>query len=34
MHWGEPAQIMRYVEIIPGRHTAKRTLADKYARRG
>jgi 3-hydroxybutyryl-CoA dehydrogenase len=26
MHWGEPAQIMRYLEIIPGRHTSKRTL--------
>jgi 3-hydroxybutyryl-CoA dehydrogenase len=26
MHWGEPAQIMRYLEIIPGRHTAKRTV--------
>jgi len=26
MHWGEPAQIMRYLEIIPGRHTAARTV--------
>lgn len=26
MHWGEPAQIMRYLEIIPGRHTVKRTV--------
>jgi len=26
MHWGEPAQIMRYLEIIPGRHTSLRTL--------
>ena len=26
MHWGEPAQIMRYLEIIPGRQTSKRTL--------
>jgi 3-hydroxybutyryl-CoA dehydrogenase len=26
MHWGEPAQIMRYLEIIPGRHTSPRTL--------
>jgi 3-hydroxybutyryl-CoA dehydrogenase len=26
MHWGEPAQIMRYLEIIPGKHTSKRTL--------
>ena len=25
MHWGEPAQIMRYLEIIPGRHTTPRT---------
>jgi len=26
MHWGEPAQIMRYLEVIPGRHTSKATL--------
>jgi 3-hydroxybutyryl-CoA dehydrogenase len=26
MHWGEPAQIMRYLEIIPGKATSKRTL--------
>ena len=26
MHWGEPAQIMRYLEIIPGRQTSERTL--------
>lgn len=26
MHWGEPAHIMRYLEIIPGRQTSKRTL--------
>jgi 3-hydroxybutyryl-CoA dehydrogenase len=26
MHWGEPAQIMRYLEIIPGRLTLARTL--------
>ena len=26
MHWGEPAQIMRYLEVIPGRQTTKRTL--------
>jgi 3-hydroxybutyryl-CoA dehydrogenase len=25
MHWGEPAQIMRYLEIIPGRQTSART---------
>lgn len=25
MHWGEPAQVLRYLEIIPGRRTAKRT---------
>jgi len=25
MHWGEPAQLMRYLEIIPGRHTNERT---------
>jgi 3-hydroxybutyryl-CoA dehydrogenase len=26
MHWGEPAQIMRYLEIIPGDRTSARTL--------
>jgi 3-hydroxybutyryl-CoA dehydrogenase len=26
MHWGEPAHIMRYLEIIPGRHTARRAV--------
>lgn len=26
MHWGEPAQIMRYLEIIPGRRTSKPTV--------
>jgi 3-hydroxybutyryl-CoA dehydrogenase len=25
MHWGEPAQIMRYLEVIPGNHTSKAT---------
>jgi 3-hydroxybutyryl-CoA dehydrogenase len=25
MHWGEPAQIMRYLEIIPGGQTSART---------
>lgn len=25
MHWGEPAQIMRYLEIIPGKQTSKAT---------
>jgi 3-hydroxybutyryl-CoA dehydrogenase len=26
VHWGEPAQIMRYLEIIPGMHTAPAAL--------
>ena len=26
MHWGEPAQIMRYLEIIPGKATSKGTI--------
>lgn len=26
MHWGEPAQIMRYLEIIPGKQTSKSTV--------
>jgi 3-hydroxybutyryl-CoA dehydrogenase len=26
MHWGEPAQLLRFLEIIPGRHTSKRTV--------
>ncbi len=26
MHWGEPAQLLRYLEIIPGRKTSSRTL--------
>jgi 3-hydroxybutyryl-CoA dehydrogenase len=25
MHWGEPAQIMRYLEVIPGHQTSKAT---------
>jgi 3-hydroxybutyryl-CoA dehydrogenase len=25
MHWGEPAQIMRYLEIIPGEKTSRKT---------
>jgi 3-hydroxybutyryl-CoA dehydrogenase len=25
MHWGEPAQIMRYLEIIPGKQTSRKT---------
>lgn len=31
MHWGEPAQIMRYLEIIPGEQTSKRTLRSALA---
>jgi 3-hydroxybutyryl-CoA dehydrogenase len=27
MHWGEPAEIMRYLEIIPGKQTSPQTLA-------
>ena len=27
MHWGEPAQIMRYLEVIPGEQTSRRTIA-------
>lgn len=26
MHWGEPVQVMRYLEIIPGKHTAPRAV--------
>jgi 3-hydroxybutyryl-CoA dehydrogenase len=26
MHWGEPAEIMRYLEIIPGVHTSAQTV--------
>jgi 3-hydroxyacyl-CoA dehydrogenase len=26
MHWGEPAEIMRYLEIIPGKHTSPETI--------
>ncbi len=26
MHWGEPAQIMRYLEVIPGRRTSRSAL--------
>ncbi|MFC2077051.1 3-hydroxyacyl-CoA dehydrogenase family protein, partial [candidate division KSB1 bacterium] len=26
MHWGEPATIMRYLEVIPGEKTSKRTV--------
>jgi 3-hydroxybutyryl-CoA dehydrogenase len=26
MHWGEPAEIMRYLEIIPGKQTSRRTI--------
>lgn len=26
MHWGEPAHITRYLEVIPGKHTSPRTL--------
>ncbi len=26
MHWAEPAQIMRYLEVIPGRQTSARTI--------
>lgn len=27
MHWGEPVQVMRYLEIIPGRQTARRAVS-------
>jgi 3-hydroxybutyryl-CoA dehydrogenase len=30
MHWGEPAEIMRYLEIIPGKQTSRRTIARTY----
>lgn len=30
MHWGEPAEIMRYLEIIPGKQTSKRAIAITY----
>jgi len=26
MHWGEPAEIMQYLEIIPGKQTSPRTI--------
>jgi 3-hydroxybutyryl-CoA dehydrogenase len=26
MHWGEPAQVMRYLEVIPGRQTCPRAV--------
>ena len=26
MHWGEPAEVMRYLEIIPGNQTSPRTV--------
>lgn len=26
MHWGEPAQIMRYLEVIPGERTSQATI--------
>jgi 3-hydroxybutyryl-CoA dehydrogenase len=26
MHWGEPAQIMRYLEVVPGKETSKATI--------
>jgi len=26
MHWGEPAEIMRYLEIIPGKQTSPKTV--------
>ena len=26
MHWGEPAQIMRYLEMIPGKQTSAETI--------
>jgi 3-hydroxybutyryl-CoA dehydrogenase len=26
MHWSEPAQIMRYLEVIPGEQTSQRTI--------
>lgn len=26
MHWGEPAQIMRYLEVIPGKQTSSATI--------
>jgi len=27
MHWGEPVQVMRYLEIIPGKHTSQRAVS-------
>lgn len=34
MHWGEPAEIMHYLEIIPGEHTAPSVIryAEKFGR--
>jgi len=26
VHWGEPVEVMRYLEIIPGKHTAPRAV--------
>lgn len=26
MHWGEPAQIMRYLEVIPGKQTSRKAI--------
>jgi 3-hydroxybutyryl-CoA dehydrogenase len=26
MHWGEPAEVMRYLEVIPGKQTSKETI--------
>jgi len=31
MHWGEPVQIMRYLEITPGKHTSPETA--RFAKR-
>lgn len=31
MHWGEPAQIMRYLEIIPGEKTSRATTSAALA---
>lgn len=26
MHWGEPAEILRYLEIVPGEHTSRKAV--------